>query len=455
MATPQLQYISVIVPNNPFAPGDLQAVEHCLTAIDVTKLMAWWPGVPHAPHRDANKVKAIQRALDWKRVVQIAAYLLQSEVRDGAAIVDRVFKEIYEPKKSDPAREWPPRIPSIVGFQRSAYPTFANVLLHVNGAQIKTTEPRRRNEPSVAQLIFDEEDPRLNFSVIDGQHRINGAYLAVMIKSEKQQDVTWDVPAEVFLNLDEPGQPPRRQAQIFIDVNFYQKRVDRSLVADLFPTARGQRDALDDKERAQDLGRKLMLEIGPLVGMIQIPGIKYGVKDVVTLSTLNSAIEDVLPYLMSAGLEGLEEQAEFVAQCLESWLEATGRMAKPGAKGGLSAENVVYQGRVLIAFLALTPAMILELRNKKITLISRKAQAHLTAWLKGAVKRAGLLQRDLFIPKRVFKEKGFLGSGGIARFRDTLWAAAHAKKSISTVRPERLATLAANARGKVLAALAR
>jgi hypothetical protein len=276
-----------------------------------------------------------------------------------------------------------------------------------------------------------------------------------MIKLATQKDVTWDVPAEVFLNLDEAGQPPRRQAQIFIDVNYYQKKVDRSLVADLFPTARGHRGPLDDKERAQDLGRKLMLEMGPLVGMIQIPGIKYGVKDVVTLSTLNSAIEEVLPHLMRAGLEGLEEQAEFIAQCLESWLEATGRMAKPGAKGGLSAENVVYQGRVLVAFLALTPAMILELGKKKITLISRKAQAHLTAWLKDAVKRAGLLQRDLFIPKRVFKEKGFLGSGGIARFRNTLWAAAHAKKSVSMIRPERLANLAASARGKVLAALAR
>ena len=61
-------------------------------------------------------------------------------------------------------------------------------------------------------------------------------------------------------------------------------------MADLFPTARGRRSALDDKERAQDIGRKLMLEVGPLKGMIQIPGIKYGVPDVVTLATLNNAI---------------------------------------------------------------------------------------------------------------------------------------------------------------------
>ena len=68
----------------------------------------------------------------------------------------------------------------------------------------------------------------------------------------------------MFLDLDPPGKP-QRQAQIFIDVNFNQKKVDRSLVADLYPTARENREALDDKERAQDVGRRLMLETGPLV----------------------------------------------------------------------------------------------------------------------------------------------------------------------------------------------
>ncbi len=118
----------------------------------------------------------------------------------------------------------------------------------------------------------------------------------------------WDIPAEVFVDLDEAGGPPRHQAQIFIDVNFNQKKVDRSLVADLFPTARGSRSPLDNKERAQDLGRRLMLETGPLVGMVQIPGIKFGVTDVVTLATLNSAIEDVLDELSAAGLTRAETQ---------------------------------------------------------------------------------------------------------------------------------------------------
>jgi hypothetical protein len=76
-----IQKISVIVPKNPFAPKALQDVKHCLAALDVVKLMQWWPGQPHNPDRDAQKVRDIQRSLDWKRVAQIAAYLLQREPR--------------------------------------------------------------------------------------------------------------------------------------------------------------------------------------------------------------------------------------------------------------------------------------------------------------------------------------------------------------------------------------
>jgi hypothetical protein len=47
--------------------------------------MEWWPGQPHAPHRNPEKVSAIQRSLDWRRVTQIAAYLLQTEIIDAPA----------------------------------------------------------------------------------------------------------------------------------------------------------------------------------------------------------------------------------------------------------------------------------------------------------------------------------------------------------------------------------
>jgi DGQHR domain-containing protein len=440
-----VQTISVIVPANPFIQSDGQDVKHCLAALDVVKLMDWWPGTPHAPHRNPDKVRAIQRSLDWKRVAQIAAYLLQSEIVDAPGKIANYFASIYGPKAGEPGREWPPRLPSVAKFQRSEYPTFSNVLLHVNGAAINPIETSlSQHGGGTASLSFDANDAKLNFSVIDGQHRINGAYLAVCILRETRHLVTWEIPSEIFLDLDGRDAPPRRQAQIFIDVNFYQKKVDRSLVADLFPTARGARDPLDDMERAQDLGRKLMLETGPLVGMVQIPGIKFGVKDVVTLSTLNSAIEDVIGDVYDSGIESLDAQAEFLAQCLDAWLEATGRKEDVTETESLDPENVAYQGRAIVSFLTLIPACILELRKQKmkVQLVSSTARVILTTFLRGIMKRAGLMRDGKFLSKGDFREKGFLGSGGLARFRDSLWAAVGSTKTLARIRAERRAELA-------------
>ncbi len=444
--------ISVIVPANPFAPSDLQNIRHCLAALNVEKLMEWWPGQPHTPHRNPNKVRAVQRSLDWKRVTQIAAYLLQREIVDAPDRLDLAFREIYEPRSMEPGREWPPRVPRVVGFQRSEYPTFSNVLLHVNGAKV---QPISKTGDGAAKLVFDEADPTLNFSVIDGQHRINGAYFAVKILHEEKPGAEWEIPAEIFIDLDAKDQPPRRQAQIFIDVNFYQKKVDRSLVADLFPTARGPRGPLDNKERAQDLGRKLMLETGPLVGMIQIPGIKFGVKDVVTLATLNSAIEDVLDDLCDAGISSLDAQAEFLAQCLDAWLEATGRKQEVTGGEELYPDNVAYQGRVVVSFLTLLPSCIWKLRKTKDPLISEESRALLNKWLREVMSRAGLIENGQFLPKKKFKEKGFLGSGGLARFRDTLWAAAVGSQDVSTLAPDALGALAEKHRAHVRSELSK
>ncbi len=426
-----IQRVSVIVPKNPFSPMELQDATHCLCALNVEKLMEWWPGKPHSPHRDSQKVRNIQRSLDWKRVVQIAAYLLQEEIIEAPLKLDKYFASIYEPVKLEPGREWPPRVKRVVGFQRSEFPTFSNVLLHVNGAQIEPVP----KEPGVANLVFDEQDRKLNFSVIDGQHRINGAYFAIMLRKEQEPGENWDIPTEVFRDLDPAAGPPRRQAQIFIDVNFNQKKVDRSLVADLFPTARGDRTPLDDKERAQDLGRKLMLEIGPLVGMIQIPGIRFGTKDVITLATLNSAIEDQLEVLRDHGIDSLELQADFLAQVLSAWLEASGRFEDPKkVKGqGLEPQNVAYQGRILVSILTLIPAMILLLKEKDVHFVSEDAEAALTDWLRAVAKRAGLFVNGVFIGKAEFKERRYLGAGGIGRFRDTLWAAAVGTKSVASL----------------------
>jgi DGQHR domain-containing protein len=441
----QIQTISVIVPKSPFVKPELRQAGQCLAALNVEDLMRWWPGKPHFPHRNAGKVRAIQRSLDWKRVAQIAAYLLQREITNARDLLKRHFESIYEPKALEPGREWPPRVSRVVGFERSDFPIFSNVLIHVNGAQIK---PEQEHEGKTATLTFDEGSNKLNFSVIDGQHRINGAYLAVCILRDEGRNEHWEIPAEIFVDLDKPGEAPRHQAQIFIDVNFNQKKVDRSLVADLFPTARGRRGPLDEKERAQDLGRRLMLETGPLVGMIQIPGIKYGVPDVVTLATLNSAIEDVLDDLVAAGLTNLDEQAEFLGQCLDAWLEATGRKEQVTGSKGLDPENVAYQGRVLVSFLTLVPACIGLWKEKNYPLISDESREVLIKWLRRLLLRAGLLERNRFIPKSQFKEKGFLGSGGLARFRDTLWAASASTRSITRLSPERRAKLAEENRGR-------
>jgi DGQHR domain-containing protein len=445
-----IQTISVIVPANPFIPRGGE-VTHCLAALDVAKLMDWWPGTPHAPHRNPEKVRAIQRSLDWKRVAQIAAYLLQHEIVDVQKRVVQYFGEIYGPKAGEPGREWPPRLPSVARFQRSAYPTFSNVLLHVNGAKIEEVSGDSSSaQGETAKLVFNENDKGLNFSVIDGQHRINGAYLAVCIRREEKQSATWEIPSEIFLDLDKSGSPPRRQAQIFIDVNAYQKKVDRSLVADLFPTARGARDSLDNKERAQDIGRRLMLEVGPLVGMVQIPGIRYGVKDVVTLATLNSGIEDVLDEMYGAGLESLDSQTEFLAVCLEAWLEASGRREDIRGETLLSAENVAYQGRAIVSFLTLIPACILELRRAPKTLfVSNAATATLTTFLRSVMKRAGLMSSGKFLSKGQFRVKGYLGSGGLARFRDCLWAAVGGTKVTSRMSPERISEYASESRARV------
>jgi DGQHR domain-containing protein len=342
-----------------------------------------------------------------------------------------------------------------VGYERSEFRVFSNVLVHVNGAKLETFKVD--GEEEAAELQFNEDDPHLYFSVIDGQHRINGAYFAVSLRRKEQPSVRWELPAQVFLDLDKPENPPRFQAQIFIDVNYYQKKVDRSLVADLFPTTRSGCDPIDDKERAQDIGRKLMLERGPLVGMIQIPGIRFGVKDVVTLATLNAAIEDHLQVLRENGIQSLEAQTDFLAQCLTAWLEASGRFEKKkGAKitEMLDPSNVAYQGRVLVSILTLIPAMMWQLRSKGIEFNSPDALKELTSWLKNTAKRTGLLERGVFITRDKFKRRGFLGSGGIARFRDLLWASIE-KAGISRLRPEKLEKLAKKARARIHDSIAR
>ncbi len=445
--TERLERISVIVPRNPFITRP-QQVKHCLCALDVEKIMEWWPGTPHSPEEKAEKVRAIQRSLDWKRVVHIAAYLLQREIHGVPELLNKYFQKIYEPLKLEPGREWPPRVSKVIGFEPSAFPSFANILVHINGAEIKTIDSEE-----TGHLIFDPKGKELRFAVIDGQHRINGAYLALKILQEGMRSARWLIPAEVFIDLDRPDEPPRIQAQIFIDVNFYQKKVDRSLVQDLFPTTRAGRDPVDVRERSQDIGRRLMLEVGPLVGMIQIPGVRYGVKGVVTLSTLVGAIENVIPSLDTVGVSDINSQTEFLAIFLSAWLDASGRREEvlPGDSKSVDPQNVVYQGRILVSALSLVPAALHELKKKRLPFVSERARTFLLSWLKKVMERAGFIRNGRFIGRDQFKKQGFLGSGGIGRFRNRLWASL--KRGTERLGPERVAALADEVRAEIRRAL--
>jgi DGQHR domain-containing protein len=439
----KIDRISVVIPTNPFTPPDLKAFHHCLCAIDVEKLMEWWPGLPHRPHPDPKKVVAIQRSLDWKRVAQIASYLLQEEIEDCGRLLDETFNRIYTPRKNDPGREWPPKIRGIVRYAKSSFPFITNVLVHVNGA----TYDEKAKPSGVAEIGLNSSAKDFQFSVIDGQHRINGAYFALMLKRRKQPSSKFEIPSEIFLDLDPIGKEPRRQAQIFIDVNLYQKKVDRSLVADLFPTTRGN-ESLDRKDRAQDIGRKLMLEVGPLVGMIQIPGIRYGTKNVITLATLVSAIERVIPAMDNCEVTNLESQTAFISQLLDCWLDASGRVKAQGASE-LDIQTVVYQGRVLVSVMDLVPVILNKLVKGKTPFVSDKAREKIKTWLKEAIRRAGLLEGDMFIERDKFKHLGFLGQGGINKLRNILWAGINEKGNFKRMSPERITDIADLARAKV------
>jgi hypothetical protein len=121
---PVFHRISVIVPANPFTPTPLSRVRHCLAALNVVKLMDWWPGKPHFPHRDPKKVRAIQRSLDWKRVAQIAAYLLQREIVGAPKKIEQYFSDIYGDLAGDPGREWPPHVPTVASGSQLSHLCF-------------------------------------------------------------------------------------------------------------------------------------------------------------------------------------------------------------------------------------------------------------------------------------------------------------------------------------------
>ena len=107
-----------------------------------------------------------------------------------------------------------------------------------------------------------------------------------------------------------------------------------------------------------------------------------------------------------------------------------------------------------MSFLTLTPACIWHLERQNKQLLSDTAAYVLTTWLHGVMKRARLIKNGKFLAKGEFRKKGFLGSGGLARFRDSLWAAVGSSKPLNPrISNEQLARAANDTRGSVKSAL--
>jgi hypothetical protein len=66
------------------------------------------------------------------------------------------------------------------------------------------------------------------------------------------------------------------------------------------------------------------------------------------------------------------------------------------------------------------------------------------------MRKAGLTIRGRFLERQRFVEKGYVGSGGIARFRNRLWAAADAQSTRIGDDEERIAQRAESNRARIL-----
>src|SRR5207244_875885 len=120
----------------------------------------------------------------------------------------------------------------------------------------------------------------------------------------------------------------------------------------------------------------------------------------------------------------------------------------------LDPQDVIYQGRILVSVIDLVPAILAFLREKRIPYVSDRARTAIQRWLGQAMERANLIRNGRFISKDDFRKLGFLGSGGIGRFRSRLWAASVRQKKLGRLRPETIESLAKDARREIDKSLA-
>jgi hypothetical protein len=108
---------------------------------------------------------------------------------------------------------------------------------------------------------------------------------------------------------------------------------------------------------------------------------------------------------------------------------------------------------VLVSILDLVPAILWRLKRVH-NLVSDSAQEKTKDLLRETAERAGLLDgNNVFIDKSVFKDRKYLGSGGIGLFRNTLWAAFGSTDSVRRWGPERISEVANEVRAKARKAL--
>ena len=104
--------------------------------------------------------------------------------------------------------------------------------------------------------------------------------------------------------------------------------------------------------------------------------------------------------------------------------------------------------------MTLIPFCLHLLVQNEIELISDEATECLAKNLRNVIKRAGLLDSDeKFLSKTEFKKMGYLGSGGIGRFRDSLWASSLSRSSVHKLNADELKAKADQNKTKVYSSL--
>lgn len=173
--------------------------------------------------------KGTQRPTDTRRLLEIARYISQDEAMFPNTI--------------------------IVNFTGNVEVTSANTFPDLYWLQI----------PVASETAI----------IVDGQHRLLGI---------KQSGLDLEILVTAFLNIRE-----EKQAAIFRDINFYQRKVNKSLMYDLFHVAK---DAGYSLMRAADLTERLNQE-GPLQGLIKLTGIGPGVvTQTIFVETLQRFLEN-------------------------------------------------------------------------------------------------------------------------------------------------------------------